>query len=266
MAIILKSSAALAVANGIKALIYANAGTGKTMLSATAPKPVVISAESGLLSLSKGNIERVFGIGTPGINYDMPVIEINNLDDLIAAELWCHTAAAAQFDTVILDSITEIAEKVLSNAKGQVKDPRQAYGELIEKMTTVVKQFRDLQGKNVIMFAKEERQKDEQLNAMMFMPSMPGSKLGGQLPYLFDEVFHLGIGKEPDGSTYRYLRTQPDFTHTAKDRSGALNELEIPNLTTIITKIQNAAQSQAVAAPQPVSAPSNVEVALPPTN
>jgi Cdc6-like AAA superfamily ATPase len=36
---------------GINCLVYGRAGVGKTMLTATAPKPLLISAEAGLLSL-----------------------------------------------------------------------------------------------------------------------------------------------------------------------------------------------------------------------
>ena len=68
---------------------------------------------------------------------------------------------------------------------------------------------------------------------------MPGAKLGGQLPYLFDEVFRLNIGRTPEGVEYRYLQTRPDFQSDAKDRSGCLDAMEQPNLTAVINKILN---------------------------
>jgi len=73
--------------------------------------------------------------------------------------------------------------------------------------------------------------------AMICGPMMPGAKVGPQLPYLFDEVFMLGIESPPGQPSYRYLRTQPDFTYDAKDRSGRLDVIEEPNLTKVITKI-----------------------------
>jgi len=209
--------------NGIKTLVYGDAGMGKTKLCATAPSPVIISAESGLLSLAKEEI---------------PVIEIKTVDDLVEAYNWFNTSKhAKKFETICIDSITEIGEVVLSNAKKQVKDPRQAYGELIEKMITTIKSFRDLQGFNVYMSAKQEYFKDELNGTSGYRPSMPGSKLGQQLPYLFDEVFCLRIGKTTDGHEYRYLQTQPDIQYTAKDRSGSLEQIEQPNLTNIFNKI-----------------------------
>lgn len=207
-------------------LIYGTSGVGKTTLCATAPQPIILSAEAGLLSLRK---------------FQIPVIEIRTVDDLTEAHRWCQQAAEArQFSTVCIDSITEIGEVVLANAKRQVKDSRQAYGELIEKMMTTIKAFRDLQGKHVYMAAKAEPVKDEMTGVVRYMASMPGSKLGPQLPYLFDEVFRLGINKTPQGEQYRFLQTQPDLQYDAKDRSGALDPIEPPDLNHVISKILGA--------------------------
>ena len=225
--------------SGIKCLVYSGAGIGKTVLSATLPKPVLISAEAGVLSLRKENLERLFGVNNPLVTYDMPMIVVNNVDDLTDAYRWASTSAEAKnFESIGLDSLSEIAEVVLNNAKRQVKDPRQAYGELIEKMETLIRYFRDLPGKNVYMAAKMEPMKDEQTGIVRYGPSMPGSKLGPQLPYLFDEVFRLGKNKTPQGVSYRFLQTDGDLQYVAKDRSGLLEELEPANLNHVIRKIQ----------------------------
>lgn len=208
---------------GVKLLVYGRAGIGKTTLCATAPKPLIISAESGLLSLR---------------NHNIPVIEIKTVDDLIDAHRWLQQSPdSANFETVCIDSITEIGEVVLSNAKRLSKDPRQAYGELIEKMTMTIKEFRDLRGKHVYMSAKVEPVKDEMTGITRYMPAMPGSKLGPQLPYLFDEVLVMNLGRTQEGVEYRYLQTAPDMQYDAKDRSGALAPQEKPDLTHIITTI-----------------------------
>lgn len=209
--------------HGIKVLVYGRAGVGKTTLCATAPTPIIFSAESGVLSLR---------------GHDIPMAEINSIEQLTEAHRWCLQSSEAKgFDTICLDSITEIGEVVLANAKKQVKDPRQAYGELIEKMQTTIKAFRDLPQKHVYMAAKMEPMKDELTGVVRYGPAMPGSKLGQQLPYLFDEVFRLDIGKTPDGTQYRFLQTQPDLQYEAKDRSGALDPVEYPDLTHVFNKI-----------------------------
>lgn len=196
---------------------------GKTVLCSTAPGPIILSAEGGALSLRKLQI---------------PLIEIADVQDLQDAHSWLlQSAEARQFQTVCVDSISEVAEVVLNNAKRQVKDPRQAYGELIDKMEMVIREYRDLPGRNVYMSAKIESIKDEMTGVVKYGPSMPGSKLGLKLPYFFDEVFRLGINKTPQGEAYRFLQTQPDLQYEAKDRSGALANVEPPDLAHIFRKI-----------------------------
>uniref|UniRef100_A0AAU8EEZ1 Sak4-like ssDNA annealing protein n=1 Tax=Klebsiella phage vB_Kpn2-P2 TaxID=3230849 RepID=A0AAU8EEZ1_9VIRU len=230
---------------GVKLLVYSEAGYGKTMLTATLPRPLLLSAESGLLSLTRSNIERVFGADRPDICYDIPTIKINSFEDIQQAFMFITNPAnncKDQFDSISLDSLTEIAEQCLNNAKRSVKDPRQAYGELIEKMQTLIRSFRDIPGFNVYMSAKMSRNKDEVTGITAYGPSMPGAKLGPELPYFFDEVFKLAIGKDQQQQDFRYLLTQPDMQNTAKDRSGMLQQMEYPHLGMVINKIKGIAQ------------------------
>lgn len=229
MAIRIISSREAAALHGIKCLVYGKAGYGKTYLARTAPKPIILSAESGMLSLR---------------DLDLPVITIKTVEDLEAAYAWAQSTESADYHTIYIDSISEIGEVVLANAKAQVKDPRQAYGELIEKMMMTLKAFRDLPGKHVVMAAKQSTQTDSVTGAISYGPSMPGSRLGAELPYLFDEVFQIGIGKTPDGVEYRFLRAHPDHQNEAKDRSGSLDALEPPDLTHVFNKILNSASKE----------------------
>lgn len=223
---------------GVKVLAYGESGMGKTAICATAPRPLIISAESGLLSLRKQNLEKLYGVGNPEITYDIPIIAVTNVNDVAEALQWILFAKeAAYFDTICMDSASEIAEVILNNAKRQVKDPRQAYGELIEKMETTIRAFRDIPEKHVYISAKSEWAKDELTGVVRNGPSMPGSKLGQKLPYFFDEVFRLGINKTPQNVQYRFLQTQPDLQNIAKDRSGALDAIEEPHLTHVFNKI-----------------------------
>ena len=223
MAVHITTTQQAAQLHGIKCLVYGKSGAGKTKLAATAPAPIILSAESGILSLRE---------------FQIPMIQIKTVADLTEVHQWAQNSAEAkQFATIYIDSISEIGEVVLANAKAQVKDPRQAYGELIEKMMSTIKAFRDLPGKNVVMAAKQEPIKDEMTGIVQYGPSMPGSKLGPQLPYLFDEVFRLGVGKTPQGVEYRFLQTGPDLQYDAKDRSGSLDPVERPDLSFVFSKI-----------------------------
>lgn len=224
MAIKLTNTRQAAQVNGIKVLCYGNSGAGKTTLCGTTGEPtVIISAESGLLSLR---------------HLDIPVIEVKTLADVHEAYAFITTSEEAKdFRWVCLDSISEIAEVVLNYEKKATKDPRQAYGALAEQMQDLLRAFRDIPGRNVFMSAKLASVKDDMTGAMLYGPSMPGAKLGQGIPYLFDEVFVLRAERAEDGQTYRTLQTGADFQYVAKDRSGALDLYEAPDLAAVAAKI-----------------------------
>ena len=215
-----------ATAQAVKLLVYGQAGAGKTSLIPTLPKPVILSAEGGLLSIADTNL---------------PFIEINSMVDLREAYLWLTSSAeAAEFESVALDSISEIAEVCLNTEKKVNKDPRAAYGAMQEQMADIIRAFRDLPGKHVYMSAKLEKTQDE-MGRVLYAPSMPGNKTGQSLPYFFDEVLALRVEKDAEGNTRRALMTDGDGLWLAKDRSGKLEVWEDADLGDIIRKIGGAA-------------------------
>lgn len=223
MAINLKSTKALA-SSGVKLLVYGQAGAGKTTLIPSLPTPVVLSAEGGLLSIADA---------------DVPFIEISTMAELWEAWEWLtKSKEASQFESVALDSISEIAEVVLSAEKKSSKDPRQAYGAMQEQMADIIRAFRDVPGKHVYMSAKLEKNQDE-MGRMLYSPSMPGNKTGQSLPYFFDEVLALRVEKNAEGETQRALMCDSDGLWVAKDRSGKLEMWEAPDLGAIIRKIES---------------------------
>jgi hypothetical protein len=165
------------------------------------------------------------------------------LEELTAAYNWTKGSKDAQvYDTICLDSISEIAEVCLNTAKQKLKDPRAAYGDMADRVLMLVRAFRDLPNKHVYFSAKIEHYKDEATGMVRFQPSMPGRQVGPALPYMFDEVFHMGVAKDPQGQDFRYLRTALDNQYDAKDRSGRLAAFEPPDLTHIFNKIQGVSQ------------------------
>ena len=220
MAINLRSTSK-AAADGVKILVYGGPGYGKTTLIGSLPSPIIISAEAGLLSLA---------------DLDIPYIEVTNMDSLREAYSYVAGKDGAQFQSVAIDSISEIAEVVLSAEKKIAKDVRQAYGALQEQVTDLIRAFRDLSGKNVYMSAKMEKVQDE-TGRILYGPSLPGTKLGQQISYYFDEVFSLRVEKDEEGKTVRMLQTEADPSYVAKDRSGKLDAWETADLGYVINKI-----------------------------
>jgi phage nucleotide-binding protein len=221
MAINLRSTGGLS-ANGVKMLVYGNAGAGKTSLIPTLPNPVVLSAEGGLLSIQGA---------------DVPFIEINSMATLMEAYTWLmESDEAKQFESVALDSISEIGEVVLAEELKKNKDGRAAYGELNTVMASMIRAFRDLPNKHVYFTAKCDKSQDE-TGRMLYAPSMPGKSLSMQIPYFFDLLLALRVEKDAEGVAQRALMCDSDGIWQAKDRSGKLGAWEAPDLGAIINKI-----------------------------
>ncbi len=213
---------------GLKILIHGPAGAGKTVMCCTTGEPtLLISAESGLLSVK--NAPKYIKVA---------IIEtIDDLEDIYAFLL--DPKNVEKFPWVALDSISEIAERVLYNEKQAAADPRKAYGNMQDYIEDRLRKFRDLSdlGYNIVMSCKQQRIQEDG-RASFYGPLMPGQKLHQKIPYLFDEVFALRVEKEKDGSVYRVIQTGRDNAYEAKDRSGMLDMFEPPNLKKIARKIK----------------------------
>lgn len=204
-------------------LVYGKSGVGKTPLLASAPSPIILSGEKGLLSIRRTHTA---------------FIDISSFAAFKEACRWvAESHEARQFYTIGLDSLSEIAETVLTERKRVQKDPRKAYGDVADEVIAYVKAIRDLPGRTVVLIAKEEYDKDEATGFMMYGPMFPGKQLGPKLPYYFDETFRMIDGRDQTNQKFTALHTTGSFQHVARDRSGNLAEYEQPNLTHIFEKI-----------------------------
>lgn len=230
MTIYLQSTANVST-QGVKCLVYGPPKVGKTRLLATAPAPVIFSAEAGLLSLR---------------SYNLPYVQINNMAMLQECYQWTtQSREAQQFQTIGLDSVSEIIEVLLEYEKTRTRDPRKAYGEIITQGIKLIRDFRDLPGRNVVLIAKQESAIDGATGYMMNQPSFPGQKLAPQVPYYPDEIFQYCVfADQQTKRRIEALRCWADQNNVAGDRSGALNEWEEPNLAKIFAKIASGQYAQ----------------------
>lgn len=220
MAINIKSTKDIAKDHNVKCLTYGFSGVEKTRTLATAPTPLIISAEKGLLSLSDKDVSCI---------EITKAVEIDQIYNDLRGE-W-----KGKFQTVCLDSLSEIAEVLLGKiqTEQQNKDGRKNYGELANAMLPMIRKFRDLD-MNVIFISKCKIVEDENTGTILWNLMIPGSVLPSQVPYMFDEVFCQQ--KNKDGVVF--IQTIGDATRHCKDRSGQLAKNEKPDYTAIFNKIR----------------------------
>lgn len=213
----------------ISCLIYGQPGIGKSFISSTLEgKTLIISAESGLLSLS---------------GFDIDFVEIEgktSSEKLIKLrEVFKEISTEKIYDNIFLDSLSEISSIYVEYYQSQFPDRKDSFpmwGEYSKAMKSFVKALRDLTQYNVVMTALEKSDTDD-LQRRIFYPEMAG-KISTQIAQYFDEVFNFKMFTAKDGEEKRMLITHPFDNRVAKDRSGKLDKFEDPNLSIIFNKIR----------------------------
>lgn len=220
--------------HNVSGLVYGEAGAGKTTLAATTGDPartLVLAAEPGLLPLRH--------VGVRFVEIDTPEKLTSVLDWLEDYERR-GKQLRQRWSWVILDSITEIAERVLKamlsrpSKSGDKGHGMAAYGDTQVLMLETVDRVRALPT-HTLCVAQMERIEDA-TGGLVYGPAFPGKKLGPKSPYKFDLVLAMRVARE-GGQVVRWLQTGPDGTYAAKDRSGVLDPAEPPNLAHIAAKI-----------------------------
>lgn len=195
----------------IKAVIYGGSGSWKTSFGGSAPKPIFASAEGGLLSIAHINPEYV---------------EIKGLEDLAGLLSFLKTQPH-EYETVIIDSITEISEIIKrgiekkSGRAMQIQD----FGTLSKKIREILAGFRDLP-MHVLFIAQEKYDKDGD-QIIKISPSLNG-KSADEIAYFMDIVGYLYI--DPSSNERRII-TSTAQKYLTKDRTRMIGNDTTPDFS-----------------------------------
>lgn len=211
----------------LNVLIYGPPGHGKTYFTGTAIKAtklLILSAESGLLSLRKLTQDLAAKTGKP---VDIDYIEVKKFGDIEAAFEELRFKNEGKYDAVAMDSLTEIQKVCMDSILEESKQETariQDWGTLNNRMVAMIRGFRDLD-MHFIVTALASNEKDEESQSFVTRPLLQG-KLQDTLAGYFDEVFYLHSKEVKDDkgqlTTKRWLQTTGSGKVQAKDRSGVL--------------------------------------------
>lgn len=202
----------------IKCLIYGSSWTWKTTFWASAPKPIFASSEKWLMSIRKLKP-----------NY----VDINSLWDLKELLVYLRDEKH-DFETVIIDSITEINDIIKSaiEKKNWKSMQVQDWGTLSKEIKMILRWFRDLP-MNVIFIAQEMQDMDE-WKISKVLPSL-NWKSATDIAYYMDVVWYVYIDK---ATGKRKINTSPHTFYLSKDRTNVIDGWEEQDFTDWVNKVR----------------------------
>lgn len=217
----------------IKAVVYGLSGAGKTTLAKTLKeyRPLVISAESGLMSLAGSGIDFV-DITKDDEGKLLP--KEDRIKRLMQVYNYAMTdEARAKYNLLFIDSLTEISQCLFDAMRKEYPDRREnlvMFGEIGQKSRDVLKAFRDAGHYHVVFTCLSITDKDETGKRFASF-DMIGS-ISSKLAQYFDFVLYLRVNQEG----VRELICNSTDSIVAKNRGGKLLNVEPADLGSIFKK------------------------------
>lgn len=211
---------------GVKAIVYGPAGTGKTPILNTAPRPVLLATEAGLLSMRGSTI---------------PTYEAYTSQRVDEFFKWFFNSTETKnFDTLGIDSGSQIADIYLNAAlqgtskQGNKKHGMAAYGEMATNTMEHLRTLYYTRYKHVYMICKEEIA-DVDYQSLR-RPYFPGKVLPIDVPHLYDFIIRLARANVPGAGETLAFQCVGNMNVLARNRTGNLNEFEPPHFGNLVQK------------------------------
>lgn len=223
------------VENKIKALLAGASGAGKTFQAGLLKEfnPLVISGESGLLSIAGSDIDYIDISKDDQGNLIPKEKRIARLTEVYKYVL--TDEAKAKYNLLYIDSLTELSQVLydsLHKLYPDRKDSLVLYGTLSQQTKDMIKSFRDIPHYHVIFTCLTVVDKDETTGRRFYNFDLVGG-IKDRLAQFFDAVLFLRINQ--DGK--REIVCNATDAITAKDRSGRLAAIEPADLGAIFRKM-----------------------------
>lgn len=214
-----------------KFFFYGPPGSGKTVLAAQAPKPLIVDVERGTLSINnhKDSID----------TDNVAVLEYKSFRQLELLIKKLNEGAFPEIETVIIDSMSElhkrglqeITEREWRNGNGRNKDgvkrnryvpETEDHTENNEHIRRLTSSLRDL-NRNLVVIS-HHRTKDGKDGGLAAIYPDFSEKLANTLMGIFDAIGYLSIERK-NQQEVRTLRVRTDGKIACKTRLGALPDV-----------------------------------------
>lgn len=221
-------------------IVHGESGTGKSWLADTAPAPrLILDAEGGSRFTPSG--PKVYWDPMreePPTGQETVIVMVRDFAMMATVFQWLN-AGNHDFESIVLDSVTELQKRCIDAIVGTAQMKIQDFGELLREMESLVRRFRDLHMHPVnpipVSVLVTTTQMDDKGT---FRPHVQG-QLKLSMPYYVDVVgyLHAAVNQE-SGQMERRLLVQNIPGFIAKDRTNRLGyEVTDPNIQTMLTQI-----------------------------
>lgn len=202
---------------GVKSVIYGPPGSGKTPIINTAPRPVLLATEPGLLSMRTSTVPTWLAPTTAKIDEFMKWFE--------------HSNESKNFDTLCIDSSSQMCDIALEEAKKKSKHGLQQYGEMADYVMPYLKRLYFMPNKHMYLIAKEET-----TSLGMRKPYYPGKQLPTDIPHLYDCILRVAKVQVPGYGETVAFQCNGTMDVTARNRTGNLADYEPPDFGALVAK------------------------------
>lgn len=182
-------------------LIHGASKKGKSTLSATCPRPVLVLDAEGSWRFIPGRVKYWDPLREVPPTYDgtwdICVVHVQQWETVQMVYGYL-TQWPLPFVSVVIDSITEIQRRCRANLKGTEQMKIQDWGVLLAVMDSTIRGFRDLclmpqLAVRCVVFVSETRE----TNTGKLVPYMQG-QIATSLPYWVDVCGYLYVDYDPD--------------------------------------------------------------------
>ncbi len=201
---------------GVKSIVFGAPGSAKTPLINTCPRPLMLACEPGLLSMRGSNVP-TYQAFTP-----------KAIDEFF--DWFFSSAETKNFDTLAIDSASQMADIFLQDALESNRHGLKAYGEMATRSIKHLKQLYFTQYKHTYIIAKEMTAEGNK------KPYFPGQQLLVEVPHMYDEILHLGIHNVPGQGQVQSFQCKQSVDILSRDRTGNLADYEPPHFGQLVQK------------------------------
>jgi len=195
--------------NEIKFLVYGESGVGKTVFSATWPRPLFLDIDRGLAS----------------VRHKISRIQISNWEDLQNAYAFLSSTENT-FQTVVIDSLNELQKIAMAHVVGSFTGVRRSYdslpsqsdyGKMLDDFDKFVRAIRSLPMHVVLIsnVAGKEFETD------IVQPQLTGKSTSRNICRMMDIVGYLFKADSSEPAKPRVM-VFDEVNFVTKDRSGVL--------------------------------------------